>query len=424
MRTAISLAALSGSSAVIQFTQLWFVMTTIGPGEQTDALFAGMIVPQLVLAIVSGSLSNVLVPLLASEHEATFRKDAWSFFIAAIAFFGAIAVVLALASHYWVPLIVPGLSPEAKHLAERLTRIQLVGMVGTAAVSVLWSVCCARRRFIRAESSPVAANALALVFLIWALPQMGVSAGAWSYVLSAILQVVFLCSMLGAPVWPDFRSPALSLAGQRIKPLVLGTVYYKSDLLVDRFLASLAPPGAISLLHFGLQCYGAANLVLNKALAAPMIPSLALHSTKEEWLPFRTLYRSRLIWVLALTGSGYLAFAVIGEPVLKLLIGHGGVSRENVHTLWWIMLLLGGVLIGGATGQVLANAFYAKGDTGTPTRIGVFGFTLGIGFKVAGFAFAGIGGLAAGATLYYLFNSLVMNRYLENSLRQDIDGNS
>jgi len=69
---------------------------------------------------------------------------------------------------------------------------------------------------------------------------------------------------------------------------------------------------------------------------------------------------------------------------------------------------MGGFLIAGGMGQILAGAFYAEGDTGTPATVGIIGFTLGILFKVIGFFQLGLIGLAIGASLHQLFNTTVL----------------
>lgn len=365
-------------------------------------------------------MTHVLVPILAAESEGSFHQDAWAFFIFVTGLFGIAAIALAITANYWVSWIVPGFSDHAKTLTADLTRVQLTGMVCTAGVSVLWSVFYARKRFIRVEASPVLANLLTFGFLVWSLPKFGVAAAAWSAVLSAALQGLFLVSGLGPIRMPNWRSAALLEARKRIKPLIVGTIYYKTDPLIDRFLASMAPAGALSLLYIAQQVFGAANQVINKAIVAPMVPTLATHAVQRDWSTFQRLYRRRLGWVAMLTGGGYLVFLLIGERALHLLIGYGGVTDQNVHMLWWILALLVGVLIGGALGQVLSTSFYAKGDTKTPTRIGVAGFTLGVVLKVLGYLQAGILGLAVGTTLYYLLNAYLLHRNIEKDLNAAI----
>src|SRR5215467_3689551 len=100
----------------------WYVVTRLGVGIQTDAFFASAALPQLVFSVATFSLTQVLVPLLATESEDNFRRDAWSLFLAISGIFSIMAVVLFFAAHYWVSLIVPGFSPEAQQLTITLTR--------------------------------------------------------------------------------------------------------------------------------------------------------------------------------------------------------------------------------------------------------------------------------------------------------------
>ena len=77
MNFTLSLGTLSASNIVVSLLMQWYVITEIGIGPQTDALFAGMVFPQVVLAVVSNSLTHVLVPLLVTEDEGSFHRDAW-----------------------------------------------------------------------------------------------------------------------------------------------------------------------------------------------------------------------------------------------------------------------------------------------------------------------------------------------------------
>src|SRR3972149_11623336 len=147
MRQSFLLVFLAASNIGIAFLYQWYVLIQLGPGMETDALFAGMTVPQLVLAVVSGSLAHVLVPLLAGEDADRFRHDAWGFFILVGVFFAAIAVLLYILAPWWVILTVPGFSDAGKDLTIQLTRIQLAGMGFTALSGVQWAAYHARQRF-------------------------------------------------------------------------------------------------------------------------------------------------------------------------------------------------------------------------------------------------------------------------------------
>ena len=249
---------------------------------ETDALFAAMAVPQILLAVVSASLSQVLVPLLSIENAENFQKEAWTFFQGIGLIFSAFAVLLFITAAEWVPWTVPGFSWEAQSLTVRLLRIQLLGMVFMGLNGVIWAAYHARQRFIWAEMSPVIGTLGGLAFLIWGLSRFGIAAAAWALVIRSGIQTILLLPGMGGYRFPDWRNSTLKEAWRRLYPLLLGTTYYKTGELADRFLASMAPAGQLSLLYFANQMYMAGNLILNKAFSAPMVPLLAKKASEGD----------------------------------------------------------------------------------------------------------------------------------------------
>lgn len=413
MRLNLALGWLAAANLALNLFIQWYVITGLGFGPATDALFAGMAVPQLVLAVVSGSLMHVLVPLLANEEGHAFGEAAWGLFLSIMALFALLAAVLFVSAPAWVGWLLPGFPAEARTQTVWLTRIQIPGMIFTAATSVLWAAYHARNRFIWAEVSLLLAGMITALALVPALPTFGVAAAAWASVGRGALQTMLLLPGLGPWRRPAWTGPALREAWVRLRPLLAGTVYYKTDPLVDRFLSSMAPPGGLSTLYVGQQIWGALIQIINKAIAVPLVPQLAVHAKQARWADFRRSYRRRLAALGLLTGGGLVLFALVGQSVLRLVVGHGGVTAQNVSALWWIMLALGGLLIGGTMGQITSTAFYAKGDTRTPTRLGIVTFTAYVPLKVAAFLYWGLTGMAAATSLFFLTNLVLQYRRLD-----------
>ena len=413
IRLSLILAGLAICNAMLAVLMPWYVVTRLGIGVETDAFFASGALPQLMFLVASFSLTQVLVPLLATEDEQTFRRDAWGFFLSVTGLFGILGIALFVLAGLWVPLLVPGFSDEAKQLTVSLSRIQLLGMVGNASVTVLWSVYYARQKFIWAELSPVFANVLSLLFLFWTLPQYGIVAAAWATVLNLGLKLAFLTPILGRWQTPQWDSYAMREAWRRVKPFLLGQTYSKSDPLVDRFLTSMSIAGNLSLLYIGQQIYSAITLIITKAISAPTVPRLALAAKSGNWINFRRIYRQRLLWMVGLAVAVFVILLFFGEPLLHLLIGHGGITAQNVRMLWWIMLALTGLLLGGTAGQVTSVAFYAMGDTKTPTMLFVWTFTIYVPIKVLVFLHYGLLGLAVATSAHLIVNFLLQLAVLE-----------
>ncbi|WP_191965543.1 murein biosynthesis integral membrane protein MurJ [Oryzomonas sagensis] len=416
MRLATILGSLTGINVLLTFIYQWYIVTIIGPGTETDSFFASMVVPQLILTVVTGSLIFVLVPILATEQDDSFHQETWNFFLAIGVLFSVTTVILYLTTNYWVPMTVPGFSPHSKTLTIALTKIQLVGMLFTALAGVLGAAYNAKQQFVWVSLSPVFSTIIGLIFLVCLLPRMGVMAAAWAMVLKMFIQMALLLPILGKFKRLDFESIAFKKAWTKLKPLLLGNTYSKTDQLIDRFLASMAPMGELSLLHLSQQIYGAGNQVITSAIASPMVPLLAQKASSGEWNTFKDISKKRLSVVVWLTGIILLVIIVIGRPILSVVFGHGRFLAAQLQYFWLILIALAGVLIGGAMGQILSTSFYAKGNTHTPTKIGVIGFSIGIVLKLTGFNLFGVIGVALANSIYLFLNAFIMQYYLTKNL--------
>lgn len=409
----VQLGVLSAANIGITFLFQWIVLTQLGPGIETDALFAGMTLPQLVLVVISGSLMHVLVPILAGEDEDRLRHDAWGLLIIIGGLFSLLAILLYVAAPWWVPITVPGFSAAGLALTVELTRIQLIGMVFTALNGVQWAAYHARQQFVWAEFSPILAGSFALLILVWALPRYGVLAAAWISTFRIALQTMLLAPSMGNFIRPNLKSKALQQAWQRIKPLLLGTAYYKTDPLVDRFLLSSAGSGSLSLYYLAQQIYGAVSQVINKAIAAPLVPQLSKFHKAGDRVGFRKAYHRKIRQICIISLTAGLIFYLVGQKLLYLLVGHGNVSVDNVVELWWIMIWLAGVFIGGLLGQISSSSFYALGDTSTPTTIGIYSYSFYIPIKLICFYYFGISGLAITTSVFLVINFILQNNFLK-----------
>jgi putative peptidoglycan lipid II flippase len=415
-RQGVNLGALAACNAALAGLSAWYIVTRVGLNVETDAFFASGALPQLAFLLLSTTLLPVLAPLLATRDAERLREDAWLFFLLVTALFGLFGAALYASCGLWAPLLVPGFSVEGKSLTVSLTKIQLVSMVLNAGIVMLWAAHHARRRFVWVEFSGVLANLAGLLFLVWALPRFGIRAAAWNTVFYNGLKLAFLLPVLGRwrrPAWP---SPTAREAWRLFMPVLPGQAYLRAEPLLDRFLASTKEAGSLSLLYVAQQIYANAILVTNKAVVAPLAPRLALAAGAGEWRRYRRAYRARLLLIGLITSLGVLLLLAFGTHVLRLTIGHAGITAENVYTLWLVIIALVGAFFGGVSGQVASGAFYAMGDTKTPTKVSALIYTLYLPLKIAVFLSYGLMGLAVTMSAYFVISFLVQFVMLEGEV--------
>lgn len=400
----MGLGALSAINIGIAFALNWLVFTGLGPGSHTDALFAAMTVPQVLLTVITGSLTRVMVPILSGESDHELRRDAWTFLWIVAAISVPLAIALGLSAPWWVPWTIPGFSGPDAGLTTAIARVHLIGMVLAAASGVQLGVCQAKRQYLRAEGAVLVCGCLGLMVLAVTLPSLGVLAAAWVNVGRMGLLLVVLMPSMGRASSPVLARPAVRDVWSRIKPLLWGSAYYKTEPLVDRLLLSSSASGTISLYLLAQQAYGAISQLIGKAITAPLLTELsALHKCGDS-VEFRRLYRHKLAEMMVIGLTGVLGLILFGRPMLHALFGHGRMSAESITQLWWIMVWLAGMFVGGVMGQVATNAFLSTGDTVTPARLSAITYTVYLPCKILGFHFFGVSGLAVMTSIYYLAN--------------------
>ena len=400
------------------FAFQWLPVHTLGVGPNTDALFFSAIVPTMVLSVVASGVTSVLTPLLSTADSGEFRRRVWTFFygvaVAALLVHG----LLFLTAPLFVRWLVPGFDLTTRMLAVDLVRIQLVAAVFTALLTVNWSAYYATSRFVWVEVSALIASGIGLLLLILTIRETGVYGVAWAMTLRAALQVLFLLPGLGALTRPDWRGGSGQLVWRRLLPIIGGSIYYKTDPLVERFLASFAPAGQLSLLHLASQFYAAANQIVTKALINPIMPRLARDAAQADWRAFWGVTTRRLTAVVALTAAASIALAVLRRPIAVVLGGGGRITNTEIGLLAALLVAMAGVWLGGAAGQVSTTSFFAYGNTRLPTAVGIIGYTLGVPLKVLLFWKWGVVGIAVGGSLYTIGNAIAHQLLLQLQVRK------
>ena len=417
VRRGVALSLLAALNVLLLIVWQWKVLTQLGPGRDMDALVAGMVLPNFATAVVGGSLVNVLLPMLSAAPVAERSRMRAELSATLLALFAGVAAVLALLAPLWVPLIAPGLMGQDRGAVVHLARIQLVGLALSGVLTVQSVARQAEGSFVRVEAAQVAASLGGLAALVWAAPRFGATGVAVSAVLRVVLQLLLLLSTPRASGRLVPQSDTLRELWRRVRPLLGASLYYKSDVVLDRLLASLAPAGALSLYHVALQIISSGQQVIQRGIVAPAIRDMSAARATHGDLALRIRLRRSLTVVLLLSGLATVVLVAMGYPLLLGVFGRGAVRPEQVRMLWVLLLLLTGVWLGGVAGLLLSSSFYVLGDTFTPARIGVIGFTLAIGLKLVAFRAFGLPGLAAAASAYYLMNAGLIGVALGRRLR-------
>lgn len=406
MKKTIYLTLISGGNVLVLFGYQMVAVLEYGLSKETDAFFASLTLPLLVINILINPLVKVLLPFLIGETEDTIRLRIWGIVALVSTLLLVLTLVLTAYANLWISLIFPGFDQNTMELLIEITPIQLFAMIFTSVNIVLTVSYHARREYIYPEIISFFVNSLSLLAFFILISMYGVIAGAWFILGRSILQFILISPKNGFPSFLCLKQKNVFLnALKQMKPLLAGSVFFKTELMVDRYLLSLGNSGSLSTFTLGQQVYAAGNQVISKAFTTPMIPRIGqLFKSKEnhEILP---LYKSniRLLTIIALAiGVLIFSFDKGWSDMLGLNKWENYTQLSNV--IYWLFIYFFATCLG----QYVSSCFYVCEDTKTPTYVSVITYSIFVPIKVITFINFGIKGLALSTSIYHLCNLVIM----------------
>ena len=408
------IAVSAGSTILLSFTAQWYILTQLGAGRASDSYFAALAVPVVILYVLGDPLSRVALPLMSVKDETEHWTYAWTTIALGLAIFLAIGVVLFASAPLWVRHLVPGFDADATAATARLIRILVLGMMLQGTGMVARSAWNAKGSFLWPTTAGMIAAACSLLFLLLTLKRAGVTMAAWAFNVRFGVEFLLLLVPLGNFARPRWTEAPLLL--RKARPLMLGAAYFRTDVIVDRVLTSLAPPGSLSLLYLAQQLLSAAGQVINQSVVAPLIPALARTAHVGDWAKFGSSVRSSTWRLLALASFLVLGIALFGKPVLGLIFTHRAMGAAEIDRLVMLIFALGGMLLADGVVYFAYSAFYSAGDTVTPTVATAVLYSVSIAAKIVAFMVGGLVALAITISVYYIANAVLLQLLLRAKL--------
>jgi peptidoglycan biosynthesis protein MviN/MurJ (putative lipid II flippase) len=410
IKLSVLLSAVTAGQLAASVGMQWFALASLGAGVETDALLAGMTLPLLCITLGAESLAFILTPTLATRTEPTRRAFVWRLLATVGIVSVAAATVLGAAAPFLMRIMVPGFDREGQALAVLITRIQLGTIAGAAWFAVLAGLCQARGQFLRAPLAALACLLLGWAVLVLRLHIDGVLLAAWMQVLVYIGPPLLLLPAAGWPTFAQSDAAEQRALWDRLRPVLSFAGYSRSGFVVDRCLASFAAPGSLAILDLGQRMHGAAVRVMNEALVTPHVSTLARHAASGQWAAVQTAYADQRARVAA-ASAGFaciiVATAAVGHTWLPFFASNPQ-AADTIRRLLPVLVCLFGIAATASLSHNLTAAFYAIGDTHTPSTVGAAMFTVGLFAKIAGAMAGGLQGIALAITASHICNWLAL----------------
>ncbi|HJR76189.1 MAG TPA: lipid II flippase MurJ [Nitrospiraceae bacterium] len=421
----MALSAVTFAQLAISFAIQWYTVTQLGAGADTDALYAALTVPQMVMLALIDPLAFVLTPLLSRRNERERRIIGSQIFWVVAGCSILIAAGAGTMAPVTVPVLAPGFSEATAELAVSLARIEASAIAGAACTMVLTGLYHAGQVFLWPAIAMLISSIVGWLILLVGIHSGGIVLAAWVQVITFGGPVFFLIRSISWWPWSSYSGllRLLSEVWWQCKPLIASAFYYRTGFIVDRLLTSFLAPGSIVVLELASRVHFAVVRIVNQGITAPIVPVLASLSGQGSWLAFKQQCRERLMWIVLLSSAAVFGLAAIAvvSPYLYPSGGErpvvGALRSDDLNKLTVALILGSGVLLFGSISHLAMSAFYAQGDTRAPTKLQVFTYSIGIALKAAGFFLGGLYGIMAAMSVSYAIDAIVLGGALDRRLR-------
>ena len=429
MSSAIYVSLIASLNLFLNFVTQIAIASIYGATGELDAYIASSTIPLLLSTVFTGSLNFALTPQFVRSTSSSDENDQLRFLSAllliVIVLFSIIAFLLVLFSNKIIALTNPGFDERSMNLASHLLRVQSIGLIFIAIASVLWAYHQARRRYLRIALGPLCIPFTLLLGTLILGKTLGSVALAYSAVLGAIMQFIILLprKLPLAGIITELQRPFIRTSVRNLLPLLGGSIFSKTDYLVDRFFLSQLSPGSISHLWYSRKFIDASLLVSTSGISTTSFPKLSEHVVRHK----TNAMVDELLVILNVLGFFLIPFTIFlctfSNNLVQTLLERGLFRATDSAQVAFLIIGQAGVLLGGAFGIILANTFFALQDTRTPTIIGIVGYTIGIGLKIWLFTLWGVIGIAVATSVYTLLNcvaelAVLRSRILKGRLAQ------
>lgn len=397
-RSIATVGAWTMASRVLGFLRDMLIASKLGAGPMADAFFVALKLPNLFRRLFGeGAFNAAFVPAFA--QTLTQRGP-----VAAKALAERMAMLLTLwlailtgLGLIFMPQLMQVLAPGFRDdpakfaLAIELTRITFPYLLLICLTALVSGVLNGLGKFAAAAAAPIFFNLLSMIALFALAPFVATPAHAlaWGVTVSGAVQlglVMWACARAGMAL-NIFRAPSLPpevrMVLRRMGPGLVGAGVTQLNLAVDVIIASFLPSGSVSYLYYADRVAQLPLGVIGAAVATALLPLLARQIHAGQPLSAHRSINRAIEISLALAVPAAVALALLALPILEALFQRGAFGPEEARLTSHALVAYAFGLPAFVLVKVFVPGFFARGDTATPVKIGIFCVVLNLALNLA-----------------------------------------
>lgn len=454
LASGLSLSFFTLCSRILGLVREMTKASFLGTSKFADAFGIAFMIPNLLRRLFAeNSISVAFIPTFRGylEDSATSGKDSDEFkktkeflnsTITLISFCTTVVVILGIA---FSPLIIPLFLDESDSVltaeAVLLTRIMFPYLFVISVAAFFQGILNGVKIFSPSGFTPVLFNSIVIACTYIFTPlltknvtdaelraQMAARAMSIGVLIGGCVQAIFQLPFVIKTGWfchftslkKAFKNPGTKKVIALVGPTVIGMAAYQLNDVISTALAGKTGTGIVSSLQYSLRLQELILGIFAVSIGTVILPDLSGLAKTQKWENFNRLL-SQAIKIIALISIPVTFYSLVcGKEIISLVYKSKNFNDESVQlTLTAFRFHIAGLFFI-AMNRVVAPAFYAQGNTKSPTLAGILGLAINMIFALILIKPMSGGGIALALTLGSLANSILLFVFLKKNKQIDV----
>ena len=454
LASGLSLSFFTLCSRILGLVREMTKASFLGTSKFADAFGIAFMIPNLLRRLFAeNSISVAFIPTFRGylEDSATSGKDSDEFkktkeflnsTITLISFCTTVVVILGIAfSPLIIPLFLDASDSVLTAEAVLLTRIMFPYLFVISVSAFFQGILNGVKIFSPSGFTPVLFNSIVIACTYIFTPlltknvadaelraQMAARAMSFGVLIGGCVQAIFQLPFVIKTGWfchftslkKAFKNPGTKKVIALVGPTVIGMAAYQLNDVISTALAGKAGTGIVSSLQYSLRLQELILGIFAVSIGTVILPDLSGLAKTQKWENFNRLL-SQAIKIIALISIPVTFYSLVcGKEIISLVYKSKNFNDESVHlTLTAFRFHIAGLFFI-AMNRVVAPAFYAQGNTKSPTLAGILGLAINMIFALILIKPMSGGGIALALTLGSLANSILLFVFLKKNKQIDV----
>ena len=409
-------------SRITGFAREILTAAFLGAGAVSDAFFVAFQLPNLFRSLFAeGAFSAGFVPIFAQRLEQGGPARAKEFADQAFAVLAAVLMVFSLLMILIMPAVIfvmaPGFAEIPGQMARttELARVSFPYLLFVSLTMLQSGVLNALHHYAAAAVAPVLLNITLITALL-----IGVGTGgdraiflSWGVFVAGIVQFVWLALAcrrhgMGFKLVRPRLTPDVKLLLWRMLPVAFGAGIYQINLVVNKTIASLVGPGAVSWINYADRVSLLPVGIFGVAIGVALLPLLTRQIQAGDEAGAIANQNRAIEVSLFLTIPAAAGIALLAGPITSVLFEYGAITPKDRDAIAAALLAFSFGLPAYVLNKALTPAFFGRHDTKTPVKASAASLGLNIVLNLAFMPYLGHVGIALGTSLAAWLNAGVL----------------